>query len=198
MKKDPERALEALRAVAWPILRKRFRPDCCIAATKVGLAVLRAFGVAGGPWETIAFAGNGSFMTWSEAGQQGDPPADARFVAVDPDRPAPNGGYNGHLVITGKVRGRGYLLDLSAPQLDRPDKAIRVPEPILLRADDRGEIGPLKLEAGAVLLYEPHPKARGEFEAAKDWTVHAWRQAVHDEIVGELVAAVTAQLAVSR
>ena len=189
MKWPPFKVLRALQETAWPILRTTFAPSCCIGATRIGLRVLQRFGIAGQPTVTLALAGNASFKRWVDGGQVGDPASDARFVGID-EHATPAAGFAGHLIITGKAQGEHYLLDLSAPQLDRPEKGIFVPGPVLLRFDRPFEALTVTLSDGAFLTYEQHPNKALSFEQAPDWRIPHRNRETYEALCGELVAAV--------
>jgi hypothetical protein len=202
MKRSPFDVFEALQRSAWPILLAKFRPDCCIAATGIGLSVLQRFGIAGVPTVTAPVVMNAAFRGWDEGGRVGDPPADARYVVTrDENEPEPTDGkrFAAHLVITGKVKGEHYLLDLSAPQFDRPAKRIHVLVPNVARlAAPLGHDGKgiaADLPEGGLFVYFLHPKPPA-YEISPDWTLsRPWAPAMFAEVRANLIQAVEAHLA---
>lgn len=198
MKWPPEAVLAGLSSVSWEILRKTLRPDCCVAATRIGIAVLKRFGIEGKPLNTYARAFNKLYMDWITSGEQarGQPPSDAaRFVEIDTDDtdhdPTKRHRFAGHLIITGKVRGQVFLCDLTAQQFHRPDKAIIIPggtfrlkaEPILPTL--------LALPEAGGLLYQEHPRPDLRWEDAPDWALRAeWRREAFYQACAEIIEAV--------
>lgn len=193
MRNDPDQVLEALRAVAWPILQEGARVDCCIAATRIGIRVLGCFGVHGVPFEVVALAGNASYLRWVAGPPESPPPADARYVLTDPDS-VREGGYAGHLVIVGRVRGSEFLLDLAAPQFHRPEKAILVPEPLLVRGGERYGRRVVELPEQGLMVVDPHPRGDRRYLESPDWTLRGFRRARASDLAGRLVEAVADRL----
>lgn len=176
MKWDPDQALEALRVLAWPILRRAYRADCCIAATRLGILALQRFGVLGVPLSVVATAGNRQFMEWSAAPEEHAPAEGAFYIRTDPNAECGPKGYPGHLVITGAVGGRAYLLDLAAPQMHRPQRGVIIPDPVLLRGPEQSAgraVGIIDtttgLPEGGVLSYDINRSPRRDYRLAPDW-----------------------------
>lgn len=206
MKWEPNAVLEALRSTAWPILRMAFAPNCCVAATHIGIAVLTRFGIAGHSTITTALGLNQAIRGWIDAGAVGEPPPDARFVDIDTEYRSEKG-LPAHLVITGKVKGFHFFLDLSAPQFHRPEKGIHVPVPIYGKMPKPWPLCVnLELAEGGLLCYGPHPKPETiDYETSRDWVImkdHSPRSLmtrdVYLRISSEMIAAVEAKLLLAR
>lgn len=90
----------------------------CIEATKIGLEVLREFGVAARPLPCgIAVANLRAAELMDARVPVADWPANAWSVGVDPDVVNGNGvGWDGHLIIAGDC----WLCDLAGEQFARP------------------------------------------------------------------------------
>jgi hypothetical protein len=167
--------LESMAAVAADVFSYYFTPNCCIGATRVGIEVLRRFGITGRPLPAIVIGMNAPAREHTERGGIGDPPSDARVLIVDHE--AKGDGYAGHLVIVGKVQGSTFMLDLSATQFDRPQKQIYVPRALLAVKPTKNGValGPkwqitADLDRGGMLVYEPHPHPDASWKTAPDWT----------------------------
>lgn len=167
----PELVLEAIRAKSQTVLHSFFRPDCCIAATRIGIEVCKLFGIHGQPRAVTTVAGCKSFADWLKTPEI-PPPPDAYYVITDiHDR---SGGFPGHLVITGKVSGNSFMLDLSAAQMHRPMKNILVPEPLTIQMPDvwpEGQAIKVPLEADGILIYSHHPRPDISWHDSPDWTL---------------------------
>lgn len=187
----PDLVLEAIRVKSQPILHKVFRPDCCIAATRIGIEVCKRFGIQGRPKPVTTLAGCKSFLDW-QRGPETPPPLDAFYLVTDTaDR---SGGFPGHLVITGKVAGSNFMLDLSASQLHRPAKKILVPEPLLIQMPDawpEDQCISVPLEGDGALIYSHHPKKDISWTDSPDWTLaKPTTKTTFDRVVAEIVHAV--------
>lgn len=194
MKFPPGEVLDALAAVAWPILRSYFRADCCIAASRVGVQVLQRFGIAAQPTVVLAIAGNASYERWFAGGEQGDPPDDARVVLIDAKTERPNG-YPAHLILTGKARGDHFLLDLSAPQFHRPDKQIHLPAALYCDLPEPFQAGTVRLPEDGFIAYERYAsETLTPFEQSPDWYIRPHHRPIFETAVAEMVAAVVEQM----
>lgn len=185
----PNLVLEALRATAQPVLHSAFRPDCCIAATRIAIEVLKRFGIHGEPKAFVTIAGCRSFVEWQARDPDSTPPPDAYYLITDVEH-ARDDGFAGHLAVTGKVKGQRFLLDLSAAQMNRPAKKIFVPEPLLVDVPEGWtEDNALKvpLPEGGRLLYSFHPKADIDWTISKDWTVPGYRRAIFNSLVTKII-----------
>lgn len=177
---------------APPLLAQTFKPDCCIAATRVAVHVLARLGFLAKPqpvqlmvytrnlWrrvESNTFEHPFLHGEWSVGVGFGE---DKRYKE-DPNWK----GYNGHLVALCALplrpwepREEGprklFLVDLSLGQASRPKKGIVLPQGIFI-AGNKININK------CVLMYRPidNPK----FTEAPDW-VDIWKT---DPIIKELV-----------
>jgi len=187
-----EKQLGVLADVCRRVQSKYFIDNCCIAATRTGLCVLEELGVRKArPLLVAAAAFNGPFM-------RGERLPPAAYVAIDLDRRKEEG-LAGHLVIIGKVGSRKFFLDLSAYQMDRPQKGIHVESGILFAVyRPLSNSGPdwsleVELPEGGQLVYgkHPHPGLGVSWEHSPNWTLPTERHRQdYGRVVQELLAAV--------
>jgi hypothetical protein len=120
-----EAKLVALTNGCRGVMSQYLTDNCCIAATRIGIAVLQTLGV-----RKVRAVLVGA-MAYNEPFARGvrDPPA--AIIMLD-TRPRPEGGLSGHLVIYAKVGSVWMLVDLSAYQMDRPQKGIHVESGVLV------------------------------------------------------------------
>jgi hypothetical protein len=190
---SPGRKLARLADVASLVLADLYTPDCCIAATRAGLAVLEHLRIKAQPRACIALAMNREWL----AGERALP---AWAVMIDPDetiaRPA---GFAGHLVIVGKVGSSKFLLDMSAGQFDRPGREINVPGAVLAGLRKPLPLASpwgvsVNLKGGGLLGYSAHPyelEANTSYKTAPDWTLeNETAQRTHAAAVAQLIEAI--------
>jgi hypothetical protein len=147
--------VEALARVARPIIRRTWRPDSCVASTRVGLDVLKAYGVQARPWACMAQVWNPTMVAAVNRGlpaeaAQLEPGAWSVGIGMADDQ-------LGHLVIVTPT----WIVDLSIDQASRPDRDMGLPT--------RGIIAPRT--QGAVIT------ADGIFIAWREASGQAWRSA---------------------
>ncbi len=194
----PQAIVDAIGACAWRIIHLYLPPRCCIEATRIGISVLKHFGIAGEPVCTLALAGCPSFASWRSAGFPEPPPKDAFFVVTDEKD---NGeGYPGHLVISGRTskNGKFFLLDLAAPQMNRPVKKIMVPEavvgyfpgPIWRDEEELHFSG----EEGTVLTYKRHDKPAVDWRKTGGWDLPRRRFEIFHAVTTNLIDATLREL----
>lgn len=133
---DQRRILDALVARARPVIRAEFQADSCIATTRVGLDVLRYFGIPAQEYPLLVAIFNPEAVQLLADGLPMEELA-ARTQAIGPEEPSgpwsvglgmspvPGGranGWSGHLVIGSPALG--IVADLSADQASRPHKQI--------------------------------------------------------------------------
>lgn len=114
-----------------------FKPDCCINAARVGVEVLRRFGVKARPVSVELLLINRFGLQLMEAQVPVDQwPAHAHSIGITPgaDFAHREDGWPGHLMI----EGDDWTIDLSARQFARPGKLI-VDGPWMLPPIPRGE-----------------------------------------------------------
>lgn len=173
MNPQQKRAIAALHAVARPIILRRFRPDSCIASTRIGQMALAEFGVQAGALSVEVTLINRPYAeVWSRLGR--DPkadelPDDAYALALGHEREGVDDDdtYNGHVVLTA---GR-YMVDLSIDQASRPQYGIQV-RPLLAQMPSgwwRGRDPQISYSANAILVYVARADKRG-FVEGDNWT----------------------------
>lgn len=182
------KALELLAAYGWEELAKEFNPDCCIAASRIGLDVLRYFGVHAEPIVVELLVVNAAFgrklFEYSRTHTE-QPPADVALswqtdevggwaILVGSEQGAVKfsvgtPGFGGHVVLL--VEGR-WLLDLSIQQANRPEKHINLPNAILTEVrrqwPNDGSLA-LVQENGCVLSYRPKESPE-DLTTTPDWS----------------------------
>lgn len=167
---------------APPLLAQRFRPDCCIAATRVAVHVLTRLGFAAKPqptqlmvytkklWQRVeSDTFDYPFLNgeWSVGVGFGE---DKRFT----DEPEWKG-YAGHLVaVCSTQKPPAFLIDLSLGQAARPENGIVLP-PAMFHRSSKTTINK------CVLMYRPidNPK----FVEAPDWTDASRTDPIIEELV---------------
>lgn len=188
--------LEALTHVAWPILRKFFSADCCIAATRIGVEVLAKFAIEAEPYALIVDVMNAPMAEWMAAGGQGAPPADARVVSIDYLTESLKG-YPGHMVLTGQADGEWFLLDLTVQQFERVEKGIHIPEAFLASLPEFPPNESMwSLPDGGAILYRTHPDPAkaAAFEKSPDWVVPAQSWDTFALVCNEIYLAVVEEI----
>lgn len=170
-KRDPFKVLGAMAHVSWKVLGQCYTPDCCIAATRVGIEALKPFGIVGRPMAVKLMAMNEAYWQYVKGEAPLDPER-ARYLVIDETCDGP--GYSGHLIIVGKVKGKQFILDLSVYQLNRPHKEIHIPpEGLFMLLPDEFEFkGAWSIPAGnprgGVILYSAYPNAP-DYTKTPDW-----------------------------
>lgn len=178
MRRDPEPILRALCDVGRPLMRKGgLGLDSCIASCRIGMDVLRRFGVHSAPLAVKAAAFNATghqFMLdghpeWVKERRDGAYALGAGYG------PGPRSdAWNGHLVL---IVGSSHLLDLSADQLARPAHGIHV-EAMVAALPKHGLFAPTdRIVAinprGGAVVYEADPR-NAAWRAAPDWNRERW------------------------
>lgn len=150
MKRNLPAILAKLVKHAPPLIAQDFRPDCCIAATKIALGVLTMLGfyVKVQPTQLIVY----TKRLWRrvESNTFDYPFLDGEYsVGVGFDPETGKQGYVGHLVAIVAEPAAAetlFLVDLSLGQANRPKKGINLP-PALFSTGNK-----MKLN-GCVLIY---------------------------------------------
>jgi hypothetical protein len=156
-----------------------FRPDACIAATRVAVSCLRAFGVPAEPVPVSVVIFNPPYLARVRAG--GAVATREEIVALfdvdgswtvgvgTPGEERP-GRYAGHLVAGFPAAGRYWVMDLSLGQANRPQYGINLgPQLVGLPADfTAGRGRSWGVINGSAVGYAPAPEATG-YLASPDW-----------------------------
>ena len=125
--------LPAVQALARPVLLDYFAPSSCVAATRIGIDVLAAFGITAIPVPVRLQVINAAMLDLDEPPSQ-PVPAHSRGgpwcveVGADQDRAI------GHVAIGVAAQvatSSRWLLDLAIDQTHRPHKNIYLTEPLL-------------------------------------------------------------------
>lgn len=123
------RLLDAYAAIAREEILRDFDPNCCIAATRITLAVCREFGWRGQPLSVDAWVANARFVDYrNELGdrepslEEAQAAAGAGVKAVEIDN---------HVIA---VINRQWIVDAALDQAARPAHGIELP-PVFVRDD---------------------------------------------------------------
>jgi hypothetical protein len=180
--------------VAYPLLKQRYRPDCCIAATRIFSLVADYFRVNCRPLSVRVIAFNPTATAWAVANDQlpVEGPewealvrAGAWSVGVGGGDKNP-GKWPGHLAAVVDER---YLVDLSLYQAYRPQHGMVLTPtfgavtPKFLAGEAEGQV----FVAGCLCLYVACPEDHS-FERALDWS----SVSRHDRTVADVVRALRA------
>jgi hypothetical protein len=173
---DEREILEAM-ARCWPMVVRitGMQPSHCILAARAATETARYFGVTLRERAVSVLVANAKAWELINADVPVDEwPDDAWSIGIDPhdERNAAMRGYAGH-VITESPR---YLLDLSAPQFNRPRRGLYVEDPLLApRGDDPADAWTYGDERGTRLVYRPMDDR--SYRKMPDWTNRLnWRE----------------------
>jgi hypothetical protein len=181
----------ALVRVGRPIMLEYTARRSCIAATRMGLEVLRYFGVAAVPQPVRLGAFNATAWAALAAGQPLDTEhTDAWSVGVaGVGQPRSRGGWDGHLALL--VRD-AVLLDLSLDQFSRPEHQLVLAASWFPLPPEFFQDGWVTYQhaLGAVIRYQRLHDA--SWKRSRDWlaTDRRWIRPV-----GRIIRAVRADLA---
>lgn len=134
--RHPGRVIRRLAEAAPPVLARYYRPDCCIAATRVAVDALARFGLEAAPAPTDVVILNPPLRARLDGGVAPEDRAEPQrlagldgagsvgigFGAGPGEGFDPRTGYDGHLVAV----CQGHLIDLTLPQASRPDREVRL------------------------------------------------------------------------
>lgn len=185
------RACAVLPATIAPQMRAHSR---CVAATRIGIAVLRRFGIVGEPLAVDVRAFNPAAVQWIEDGQPGGTPEFARrgcyylttrdepgAVVRPPTRVNVGRTWFGHLVV--HVPALRVIVDFDARQLARPEFNLHTLDAWTLPWSAAHGGAEARGEDGALVCYLP----RVDDGAWRD--AHDWQIADDDPLVGAVIAA---------
>lgn len=156
--------LPLIRA-AGPVIRQRFRPDCCLNGTRVMIEVFRGFGIPARAAVVRVMAINAAWkeqaLRLGRAPVAAELEGDAWAIGIgDPGPVETGGGWPGHVVCV----VRDTLVDTAAGNISRPLRNILVPDFVvtpLHRTWDRGDLGvEVQLPRNGTLLYHAVPGNR--------------------------------------
>jgi hypothetical protein len=145
----------------------------CILASRLGLGVLRHYGIPAEPVVLSFIAANQEWLEWRAKwdvdgvfAPEEPMPDGAWSVAGGFDQGGP-GGYDAHLALA--VGEGGYLLcDFDAVQMDRPQHGIHVPTSVIVPWD--GQAAWVALADGGAIAYGLHVGTNvANFRLAPDW-----------------------------
>ncbi len=159
---NQEARLAALALASCLVLSRYYIAQCCIAATKVGVQVLREWGIEARPL-LVGVTARCPSTAFS--------PAYEVIIDHRSSKKCGGPGLSGHLVIAGRVGAKEFLLDLSAYQMDRPERGLHVPRGIYVAVDKLSL--PLAVDTGdsqSVVTYERHRSPKhSRWRDTPDW-----------------------------
>lgn len=172
---DPAAVIEFLLTEGRSIILERFKPSSCIASTRIGIDVLRGFGLRSYPIATRVVAYNAAAARLVTARVPVDEwPDEAWSVGIQGSGVSKAGEWDGHLVIGLRDSdGREGVLDLSADQMSRPTRGLEI-TPILFHPPT-WPFG-ATLANGVVIAYGKI-KSRS-FKSSPDWSKDRARPSV--------------------
>jgi hypothetical protein len=183
--------LQQLANCCWGEVTRFLKPDSCVLATRVFVDALNALGEQGADGMValaIVMSPNaaehslehGCNQRITECPERGD-----RAVAIlgwEPNAPARGFTevWSGHLVA---VVRRQWLVDLSLPQVHRPELGLVIDSPLVVELPrdffKGGKSADLHEDSGMRLLYTAMPNARADWRQSPDW---AWGSQVRREL----------------
>jgi hypothetical protein len=191
--------VNALLKVGREEILKRYRPDSCIASTKIAIDVLSYFAIEAKPMVVRMLAYNA--LAWEAVSRQEQPDWDAGAWSLGlgfPGDPPDPTKWDGHLVAVSKeiVEGQVCILDLSMDQASRPHKQMTM-EPSVFRIPEgvdeawvQGEI-PVMFESpeGCLVSYMAFPDDKS-YSLSTNWADIKTRK----ETTGVIIRAINALL----
>jgi hypothetical protein len=188
MPKRKDRAICAVAALAPDIIRKYYVVNCCVAATAIGIDVLKHFGIPSIPQSCKVHALNAAAVRWMEAKRELPKTPQRRkewrkqkcwMVSIDslPDG-SPDTDLGGHLVIL----NASFMLDLSIMQLHRPAHNIHLDRAAPLFPRQITTPWTYRGQGGTELIYIPLVKPL-PYERSADWQPSPERRAVTHEVI---------------
>lgn len=156
-----------LAHIGRPEILKRFKPDSCIASTRVGIEVLKRFGITAEAIPVKVMVYNEPLWKRMTAGSFDGTFNDEDWsvgigMGYDPRR-RPEDGFNGHLVI----KTEGLLVDLAIDQASRPEKGLPI-ESLVVPWPQTWGIRPFRF-CLAGCYYDYSPSENGAYQDAPDW-----------------------------
>jgi hypothetical protein len=186
------KALARLVAYAPPVIAAHAKPQPrCVLATRIGLDVLSALGIAAAPMPVVLDAANAAYFEWCEAGEpdgfEGYRARRCWLMSNDPRkrglqlRRAIANPWPGHLVL----RVQDQIVDLDLQQLARPAFGITPPPALMLPWPSDQPAALATFEWGAVAYRRwPETHMLPEYQQSVDW------RGPYDHIVKPLVRAI--------
>lgn len=165
----PITVIERLLKFGNEEIRKDFRPDCCIAGTRIALNVLDYFGIAAQPLPVEYLVMNEAFAKLAFRLKRPPTKEEQDAVggwAVGVDTRPSETGFGGHVVTVVKR----LLVDLTVNQANRPHKHINLPSGVaveLPKAFWQG--GSAVTQAGDSVLSYRLLASPADFTTAPDW-----------------------------
>jgi hypothetical protein len=164
---DADRLLPLIVYCSREAVLKRYRPDSCIATTRVIVDVARHYGitVVPQPVSVCAFNAKGAELLQASVPLE-QWPDDAHSVGVTGVGPSNPGTWNGHLIGLTDT----HMLDGALDQMSRPAKGLCL-APLTARLPPEGwaeDTGVKLEEAGILLLYGRLDNQ--EYRTSRNWS----------------------------
>lgn len=158
------------------------RKGRCVEITRLVVDILAMANIPCRAMACEVEAGNASAIAAAAAGR---PlalwPADAHTLGVRiGNKTGPGGGWGGHLVAVGDT----WFLDMTAVQLNRPHRNIKVPGPVIGPYTPGQTGSQLTLPGGGVIRWFWKP------EVARWRTTPAWRQNIPPSLIEQIMLAI--------
>lgn len=157
--------IDRLVDLAPPIMEQYFRPDCCIAATRIACGVIGRLGLPVHPQPTRLLVYTWPLWKrldqWDGTFREGEYSVGIGFGGDKRKSDPTWKGYDGHLVAI----SQGRIIDLSFGQASRPHKGINLPPAVAIPDVNFPVRGTLN---GCVVEYQKHINPK--FSEAPDWT----------------------------
>jgi hypothetical protein len=187
-----QRKIDAVMSVAPRLIAQRYRPDCCIAATRILQTVFRSLKSACRPLSVVTAVYNGPYMDWQALHGKYDPTTAEEVAQVqqsggwsvvlgldEPPR-APDR-WPGHLVL---LAWECVIFDVALWQASRPHKGINL-VPLVIQVPAGFVLGQETRACtvnGCDIHYEARPEDRS-YEGARDW----WDARRHFPVCAEIL-----------
>lgn len=169
---DPNHLLRWLTTDGVPIIRERWLPRSCIASTRIGMGVLKHYGIPCYPQAVKVDALNRAAARavlegWTDPVALEE--AGVKMVGIDGTGALDNvaGSWDGHLVlVTADATGLEIIVDLTLDQMSRPEHDLPL-EPVVLPVFDGWPFGVTFPGSGVQVLYRKIPTR--SYRSTKDW-----------------------------
>lgn len=184
------KAAAFIAANAPPLLAKYFRPDCCIAASKVASVTLNRLGFSTLPQATTLEVYTDKLWKRLESGKFKHPYLPGEYsvgVGFGQDKRLadPNWkGYAGHLCVLAFEGSEKFLVDLSFGQASRPLKGMPLPGGLALRLSQ--DLPATVKVNDAVAHYRPI--VNPGFYLSPDWTEEERTEPIIEHLLFEYFA----------
>jgi hypothetical protein len=180
---------------AWPLLQTAYTPDCCIVAGAILIDVFAAYQINASPLTVRASVYNPVATTHMlEMGHEFESPEACAAVggygigigSMKNDVPN-NPMWPYHLVVIGEFADGRALVDLTLPQVNRPEYGIDLPSVAVRvnRAFLRGERAYSFIGMGHMITYTAMPEITS-YRESPNWTMRRERRPITDQLITDI------------